>query len=158
MDTPHWEGCTFISLFGMHHGPLWACENEKLFPSVGCKNRLLWAFISALGCILDLNDYLGFQRLSWIQRVSWILTTIWISTIIWISTTRANYEPARTKNYFPRCDACWAFTPHLQQLAVEIVRTALTHDIWVLPVWPWELNCIADYYNKINDTTITQLT
>lgn len=43
--------------------------------------------------------------------------------------------------------------PHLQQLALEIFKIALSNDIRILPQWvPRELNCVADYYSKINDT------
>ena len=43
--------------------------------------------------------------------------------------------------------------PHLQKIAMEIFTIALSNDIRIMPQWvPRELNCIADYYSKINDT------
>ena len=43
--------------------------------------------------------------------------------------------------------------PHLHDLAVEILRISLQHDIKLLPQWvPRELNYVADHYSKINDT------
>lgn len=42
---------------------------------------------------------------------------------------------------------------HLQQLAMDIFKFALSHDIRILTQWvPRELNTVADYYSKINDT------
>ena len=42
---------------------------------------------------------------------------------------------------------------HLQKLAMDIFKISLDNDILVTSKWvPRDLNCVADYYSKINDT------